>query len=164
ALVGDEGMLGVPLVLGIDVSPIHAVVLGGGPAWRMSAGRFRRAIADERALRRGLHLYLFVLMSQLGQSAGCTRFHVVEQRLARWLLMIADRAHSDAFHMTHELLAHTLGVRRAGITMAASALQDRKLIRYSRGDIRIRNRGGLEAASCSCYQADKDTYDQMMDR
>ncbi|QJR16728.1 Crp/Fnr family transcriptional regulator [Usitatibacter palustris] len=164
ALVGNEGMLGAPLVLGIGESPVHAVVQGAGLAWRMSAARFRRALAEDCALRRGLHLYLYVLMSQLGQSAGCTRFHVVEQRLARWLLMTADRAHSKAFHITHELLAYSLGVRRVGITKAATSLQNRKLIRYTRGDISIRDRGGLEAASCSCYQADKDTYDHAMGR
>ena len=162
ALVGNEGMLGVPLVLGIGVSPVKAVVQGGGPAWRLNAARFGLALVDDSALRRGLHFYLFVLMQQLGQSAGCTRFHVVEQRLARWLLMTADRANSKTFHMTHEVLATTLGVRRVGITKAASSLQKRNLIRYSRGDISIRNRAGLEDASCSCYQADKDTYNLML--
>ena len=164
ALVGNEGMLGLPLVLRIDESPIHAVVQGAGHAWRMGASRFRRVLDEGSALRRELHRYLFVLMSQLGHTAGCTRFHVVEQRLARWLLMTADRAHSESFHMTHEALAQSLGVRRVGITRAASSLQQRKLIGYSRGEITIQNRQGLEKASCGCYQTDRNIYAYVMSR
>lgn len=162
ALVGNEGMLGVPLVLGVGVSPIHAVVLGAGPAWRMSAARFRRALGHGSVLRLWLHRYLCVLMSQLEQAAGCTRFHVVEERLARWLLMTGDRAHSESFHMTHELLAFTLGVRRVGVTRAASSLQKGKFIRYTRGDIAILDRKGLEGASCGCYGADLRTYERIL--
>ena len=162
ALVGNEGMLGMSLVLGIGVSPFLAVVQGAGPAWRMSAARFRRALGTGSALRRGLHGYLFVRMSQLGQTAGCIRFHHVEQRLARWLSMTADRAHSKTFHMTHRLLAYILGVRRVGVTMAATSLQSRKLIAYKRGDIEILDRKGLEGASCECYGTDLATYDRIL--
>jgi CRP-like cAMP-binding protein len=161
-LVGNEGMFGMPLVLGVDASPLGAVVLGAGSALRMDAARFRRALRRSQVLQREMGRYVCVLLSQLAQAAACTRFHVVEARLARWLLMTQDRAHSNAFHVTQELLASMLGVRRVGVTKAASSLQDRGLIHYSRGNITIADRRGLKAASCGCYRADRDSYDRIL--
>jgi CRP-like cAMP-binding protein len=162
ALIGNEGMFGASLLLGVASSPARAVVQGHGAAWRMTAARFRMSLAEGSALRRAGHAYLFVLFDQLARTSGCTRFHLLEERLARWLLMTSDRARSNAFHMTHEFLAHTLGVRRVGITRAAMSLQQRELIHYARGEISILDRKGLVKAACACYAADLASYQRVL--
>lgn len=161
-LVGNEGMLGIPLVLGVDVSRMRAVVQGSGAALRMDGVIFRRQLEASEPLRRTLDRYVFVHLSQVAQTAACTRFHVVEARLARWLLMTQDRAHSASFHITQEFLALALGVRRVGVTKAASSLQRRRLISYTRGDITVLDRRGLKVASCGCYKADRDAYERTL--
>lgn len=162
ALAGSEGLYGVPVALGVDISPVHALVQGSGPAWRMGAAAFRRELTRTPALRNRVDRYIHVLMAQLVQTAGCNRFHVVEQRVGRWLLMTSDRAHSPTFHITHEFLAYMLGVRRVGVTEAATALQNRKLIAYTRGVMTILDRKGLERASCACYRTDISTYERSL--
>jgi CRP-like cAMP-binding protein len=157
-MVGREGMLGAQLVLGVATAPLHAVVQGAGAAWRIGASEFSRELARNSALQRGLNRYVYVTMAQLASSAFCLRFHQIGPRLARWLLMTQDRAHSDSFHITHEFLAYMLGVRRVGITTAASVLQRDGLIKYRRGAIQVLNRRGLKAVACSCYAADREAY------
>jgi len=158
-MVGREGMVGVPLVLGADASPVRALVQGAGPALKMNAQRFRNELKASPPLQREVQRYIYAMMVQISQTAGCNRFHVVEARLARWLLMTRDRMRSGHFRMTHEFLSHMLGVRRVGVTEAASALQRRKLIEYSRGSITILDDRGLEAACCSCYQVVNDMHE-----
>ncbi len=157
-LIGNEGMLGTTMVLGVNSARLRGVVQGSGTALRLSAAQFEREIRQSPALRRTLNRYLFVLLAQLSQTAACTRFHEIKARLARWLLLTHDRAHADHFYLTHQYLADMLGVQRSAITIAAGALQRRKLFHYSRGDIRIASRRGLEAASCECYQSVVDQY------
>lgn len=156
-MVGREGMVGVALALGITDSPMRALVQGGGPALRMGAARFGRELGRSPALRRGVNRYIHALMGQISQTAACNRFHTVEARLARWLLMTRDRMGSAQFRMTQDFLATMLGVRRVGVTESASALQNRKLIEYHRGSIHILDEPGLEAAACSCYSAPAGT-------
>lgn len=161
-LVGSEGMYGVELALGVNERPLRSVVHGAGRAWRMGAADFRVAVESSPAFRRVIDRYLCVLLTQLAQIAACTRFHLVEERLARWLLMVQDRTEGDHLHLTHALLAQMLGVRRSGVSTAAAALQSRGLINYRRGDIEVLDRAGLEAASCECYRAGQSAYARML--
>ena len=151
-LIGREGMVGVPLLLGNNISSVGAMVQVPGTAMRIAAEPFRKEFSHSLPLQRALYGYTNTLMSQISQTSACNRFHLLEQRLARWLLMTQDRVMSNHFRMTHEFLGHVLGVRRVGITKAAQTLQMRKLISYSRGDITVLNRKGLEAAACQCYE------------
>jgi|SRR5579871_241669 len=150
-LIGSEGMLGSTIVLGVDQAPIRAVVQGDGTALRISTADLRGELRRPSQMSDIMRRYLYLLVSQLARSSACVRFHELAPRLARWLLMTHDRSHSDHFYLTHEFLANMLGVRRSGVSMAAADLKRRKLIRYSRGQIHVLDRKGLEAASCTCY-------------
>jgi CRP-like cAMP-binding protein len=161
-MVGREGMLGAQLVLGVETAPLHAVVQGAGAAWRIGASEFSKELERSPALQRELKRYVYVTMAQLASAAFCLRFHQIGPRLARWLLMTQDRAHSERFHITHEFLAFMLGVRRVGITTAASALQRQGLIRYRRGEMQVLNRRGLKGAACSCYATDREAYAKVL--
>ena len=159
-MVGNEGMVGMPMVLGIGVSAVCALVQGSGTALRMPAARFLAEFKKNVSLQRALFRYTHLLMAQVSQTAACNRFHEADSRLARWLLMTSDRLHSREFLLTHDFLAHMLGVRRVGVTKAADELRQRKLIEYRRGNIRILDRKGLEAAACTCYRIVKDLQDR----
>lgn len=153
-LVGDEGMLGAALMLGVAEASQRARGLGAGTALRIGAPALRRELRRGSALRRLLNRYIHVLMRQLMQNATCIASHKIEPRLARLLLMSRDRASYDSLNITQASLAAMLGVRRVGVSGAAGALQRRGLIRYSRGRLSVTDRGGLEHAACDCYRAD----------
>ena len=159
-LVGSEGMVGLPVAQGIGTSSVRAVAQGTGTALRMESSHFREALETCPALQRALHRYTHALIAQIAQTAACNHFHQVEARLARWLLTASDRLQSDPLRFTHEGLADLLGVRRVGITVAASALQQQRWIQYSRGNITILDREGLKASACECYQKIKDIFDR----
>jgi CRP-like cAMP-binding protein len=150
-LVGSEGLIGIAVAMGIDVSPVRALVQKTGMGMRMESDSFREHLSQSPGLQQALYHYSHGLLAQATQTAFCSHFHLLEARLARSLLMTRERVKSEEFHLTHEFLAQTLGVRRVGVTKAASALQHRKLITYARGDIKILDLKGLEAASCSCH-------------
>jgi len=151
-MVGREGMVGVELSLGVSVGPVRAMVQGAGTAMRMKSVTFRKLLPQCPSLQRALNLYIHQFLMQISQTAACNRFHHVEQRLARWLLMTRDRVGADHFQLTHEFLGNMLGVRRVGVTKAAHSLKLRKLISYTRGSIVITDGRGLEAVACSCYE------------
>ena len=163
-LIGNEGMFSPASMFGLDSSPLRALVQGSGGALRMKTADLRRAANDSAPLRDTLNRYLCVVVAELAQTAVCNTFHPIEARLARWLLMTHDRAHTDVLALTHGLLATMLGVRRSGISVAAAALQAGKSIRYNRGEITILDRGRLEAASCDCYGAANETYRRYLGR
>jgi len=158
-MVGNEGMVGMPMALGIGISAVRSLVQGGGRALRMSAARFRIEFKKNLPLQKALFRYDHLLMAQVSQTAACNRFHMAEQRLARWLLMTRDRLHRNDFRLTQEFLSHMLGIRRVGVTLAASDLERKNLIGYKRGNIQILDEAGLEAVACTCYRIVRDLQD-----
>jgi CRP-like cAMP-binding protein len=160
-MVGNEGMVGLAVFMGVTSSSNRALVQGAGTAMRMSSAAVRTEANRLGSLHHLLHRYSHSLLAQVSQSSACNRFHLVDARLARWLLMTNDRLAAKEFPLTQEFLSNMLGVRREGVSKAAGALQAGKLIRYSRGVITILNRRGLEAKSCECYaivKAETDAY------
>lgn len=157
-MIGNEGMLGAELVLGTPVAPYTSVVQGSGITLRLGVSEFSRQLDSSPELRRICKLYVHVLVEQLAQSIACNCFHDVSERLARWLLMTHDRACGEELELTHAFLATMLGVRRSAVTIAAGKLQREKLISYSRGQIRVLSRSGLEEMSCECYGAGVKMY------
>lgn len=151
ALVGREGMSGVASAMGGQLSPYRTLVLSSGTAIRMKAKLFVKEFRASEVLRNAVLRYALSLTAQISENAACNHFHVIEQRLARWLLMMRDRLSSNHFHVTHEMLGQLLGVRRVGVTNAALELKQRMLIDYSRGALDIIDGSGLQLAACSCY-------------
>ncbi len=161
-MVGNEGMAGLAVFMGVNSSSTRALVQGAGTAMRMSSAAVRTEANRLGNLHHLLHRYSHSLLTQVSQSSTCNRFHFVDARLARWLLMTKDRLGAEEFPLTQEFLASMLGVRREGVSKAAGALQAAKLIRYSRGMITVLNRRGLEAKSCECYAIIKAETDQYL--
>lgn len=161
-IVGREGVVGLPVFMGVKTSGNHAVVQGAGEAMRMKASAFRRESENGGPLPRLLRRYTHSRLTQIAQGAACNRFHPIEARLARWLLMTRDRMGTGEFQLTQEFLSNMLGVRREGVNKAAGALQQQNLISYSRGTLTILNRTGLNAAACSCYALIKAEYDTFL--
>ena len=159
-IVGNEGAAGISVFMGVDISPHRAIVQGAGTAVRMEASVIREESEGASPLHRLLLLYAHSLLTQVSQSAACNRFHMVEARLARWLLMSGDRLGSADFLLTQDFISDMLGVRREGVSKAAGVLQKNALINYSRGHIKILDRAGLEAVSCECYGIIKDQSDR----
>jgi CRP-like cAMP-binding protein len=161
-MVGSEGMLGLQVVLAVGNVPLQASVRGSGTAWRVATGPFNRELAGSRALQQSLNCYLQVTLLQFTAETRCVRFHQINQRLARWLLMTHDRTHADSFSVTQALMAHLLGVRRVGIATAAGAFQRKGIIKYVRGVLTIVDRKALESESCGCYEAARKTYSRFL--
>lgn len=160
-MVGNEGMAGLAVFMGVGSSSTQALVQGSGTAMRMSSAAVRLEANRLGSFHRVLHRYSHSLLTQVSQSAACNRFHLVNARLARWLLMTNDRLGLAEFPLTQEFLSSMLGVRRERVSKAAGALQAAKLIRYSRGIITVLDRQGLETKSCKCYaiiKAETDAY------
>jgi len=158
-MIGNEGMFGATIALGIDVAPLHALTRAAGLALRMSAAGLRRELASRPALRSILQRYCYVLLQQTAQTASCTHYHTLEARLAKCLLMAQDRSRRALLDLTHQFLAKMLGVRRVGVTHAAGHLQALGLIHYHRGKVTIVDLVGLKSRSCQCYVADLRCYD-----
>jgi CRP-like cAMP-binding protein len=162
SVIGNEGMVGLPVFLGAERTPSQALVQVPGAGLRMQATLFRREVPAGSPLHDLLHRYTQTLINQMAQGMVCNRLHSIAQRCARWLLLTHDRVDSDQFPLTQQFLAHMLGVRRASVSTVASTLQKAGLIRYSRGVITILDRPGLEAAACECYRIIQAEYDRLL--
>lgn len=158
AIVGNEGVLGATLALGVDSARQRDVVLGSGSCLRLPARQLQGILCNSPETENAFRRHAYIVMGQLIRTAACNSFHEVETRLARWLLMIDDRTTSDQFPLTHQVLADLLGVQRSAVTLAAGRLQRKRLISYARGQVRIVSRNGLERMSCECYGLQTDDY------
>jgi len=161
-MIGREGMVGVPVLLGDETSVQRVIVQVPGTALRMKAARCKTAFDESAAVRRVLLRFTAAILNMSAQSAACNRAHSMKQRCARWLLMSSDRIQSDVVPMTHEFLSSMLGVRRTGVTAIAGELQRSGLIRYRRGQVTIVDHGGLEATACECYRIDHARFEQRL--
>ena len=161
---GCEGMAGLSVFLAGETSSVQAIAQIPGVAARMETEAFARLARAPGALHALLLRYAQAFLTQVAQTAACNGAHLVEERCARWLLMTHDRVDGDEFPLTHEFLAFMLGVRRAGVTVAMNSLQDARLVSYTRGRVRVVDRGGLEGASCECYHVVRAHFERLLPR
>lgn len=162
-MIGNEGVCGIPVILGFNTAPYEITVQITADALEIKTEALKEEFNRSESLRNLLLRYTNTLLCQIAQSAVCHRFHTAEQRLCRWLLTIRDHAHSDTFHLTQESTSQMLGVPRTYVTMMAGEIQRKNLIRYARGKITITNHQGLEAASCECYRMVKEDVGGFLD-
>jgi CRP-like cAMP-binding protein len=160
--IGSEGMVGLPLVLGDNQAPTSVYIQVPGAGLRMKATLFRQELAQSAPMRVVMLRYAHALFSQVAQSAACNHFHNIQQRTCRWMLMTHDRMQSDEFLLTQKFLAMMLGVQRTGVTAAARGVQVAGLIRYTRGNVTILDRRGLERLSCECYAISRLEFDRLL--
>jgi CRP-like cAMP-binding protein len=164
ALVGNEGMVGTSLVLGVTTSSLTCKIERGGRAFCIHRTALQHLLNEDAYLRDILYRYVHVRQSHLAQQAACLNYHSVEQRLARWLLMARDRAQSSEVFLTHQVLAVMLGVRRESVTRIAGLFEKRGLISYSPGYVMLLDEAGLLRLACSCYQSDLLSYEYAFGR
>ena len=162
AVVGNEGLVGVPLLMGGDTTPSRAVVQSAGYGYRIRAQLLKQEFNRAGPVMDLLLRYTQSLITQTAQTAVCNRHHSIEQQLCRWLLLSLDRLSTNDIYMTQELIANMLGVRREGVTEAATKLQRAGIIQYSRGHIHVLDRSRLEERVCECYQVVKKEYDRLL--
>ena len=160
--VGNEGIVGLPIIFGDGRAPTSVYVQVPGTGLRMKASLFKAELARSMSMRAVMLRYAHAFFNQVAQSAACNQFHSIQQRCSRWMLMTHDRMQSDEFLLTQEFLAMMLGVQRTGVTAAASALQRDGLIRYRRGTVAILDRGKLERRSCECYSVSRKEFDRLL--
>jgi CRP-like cAMP-binding protein len=160
--IGNEGVVGLPLLLGADRAPTSVYVQVPGAGLRMKAAVFAKELAGSASMRAVMHRYAHALFNQVAQSAACNHFHSIEQRCCRWMLMTRDRMQSDEFLLTQEFLAMMLGVQRTGVSAAAGGLQKKGLVRYRRGIVTILDRPGLKRLACECYGISKREFDHLL--
>jgi CRP-like cAMP-binding protein len=160
--VGNEGMAGLAVFLDSGESPSRTLVQVAGKMARLRADSFRELVEDSPRFRGLMNRYTLAFLSQVAQTATCNRAHTIDERCARWLLMTHDRVDANNFSLTHEFLAFMLGVRRAGVTVAAGILQKAGLITYRRGNIKVVNRQGLEDAACECYKIVREEFEKLL--
>jgi CRP-like cAMP-binding protein len=162
AIVGNEGLIGIALFMGGETTPSRAVVQSAGFAYRLDARLLKEEFHRAGPVQRLLLRYTQALITQMAQTAVCNRHHSIDQQLCRWLLLSIDRLPSNQLKMTQELIANMLGVRRPGVTEAATKLQDAGLIRYSYGHIEVLDRPGLENRVCECYGVVRREFDRLL--